>query len=432
MAVLVLGAAGLAGCGGDGSAGGGGNGGRDEPTTIAVPADQPTIQQAVDAAQPGDTVLVSPGTYREAVTIDTEDLTLRGTDRNGVVLDGKTLDASGITVIAPGVTVANLTVRNFVQNGVLVTGFAKDGVGIGRGSDGYETLDPDAFPPLEGFAVRYVTASNNGLYGIYAFDSHDGVIEDNYASGHPDSGVYVGQCEKCDIVVRDNVLERNAVGYEQANASDSVVVVSNRLVGNRVGLTVLSDYQEAFVPNRSTTVRGNLISDNNQADTPNQPEGGYGIGVGVSGAIDTVLSANRVEGNKTAGIAISSSQDLPPDGTQVVDNDLSGNGADVWYAASDLAPGTGTCLSGNTLRTTRPRGIAADWTCPDGGPEVAGTALRIATAPEGIPFTQVVAGPDQPQMPDSDVALEPGSPDVDLDAITVPAADLYADRAGVR
>ena len=36
-------------------------------STIHVPADQPTIQAAINAAAKGDTVLVSPGTYVENI-----------------------------------------------------------------------------------------------------------------------------------------------------------------------------------------------------------------------------------------------------------------------------------------------------------------------------------------------------------------------------
>ena len=40
----------------------------------------------------------------------------------------------------------------------------------------------------KGLQGSYLTAYNNGDYGVYAFDAVDGVLEHSYASGSPDAG----------------------------------------------------------------------------------------------------------------------------------------------------------------------------------------------------------------------------------------------------
>jgi pectin methylesterase-like acyl-CoA thioesterase len=54
-------------------------------TSIGVPRDFSTIQAAVDAATPGATIHVGPGTYTEQLVI-TMDLDLRGTDADTTVI----------------------------------------------------------------------------------------------------------------------------------------------------------------------------------------------------------------------------------------------------------------------------------------------------------------------------------------------------------
>ncbi len=397
--------------------------------TIQVPTDAPSIQAAVDAAQPGDTVEVAPGVYHESVQVRTPDLTLLGADRNAVVLDGEGLKSNAVVVTAPRVTVANLTVRNYNLNGVLVTGFSDEEGGLARGSDGYHRLDPAEFPPLEGFAVRYVTASNNGLYGIYAFDARDGVIEHSYASGHADSGFYVGQCQDCDVVVRHNVSEYNAVGYEQANASSTVSVVRNRFASNRVGAAVMSDYQEAFVPQREGLLAGNVIVDNHAVETPAHAEGGYGIGLGLTGAQDNEVTANLISGHPTAGVLLTSAEDIPPLGNRLSGNVGSDNGVDLAYTASDRAPGEGNCLQDNEFGSTLPEGLAGSWACPEGGASAVGGSLQAESAPEGISFRDVRAPLDQPQIDDAARSAPPRAPEVTAEDTTLPPQDLHAELA---
>ncbi len=407
VAVAVVAVAGLlAGCSG-------GEGDRPSdsatraPTTIEVPRDATTISAAVDRAHPGDLVLIAPGTYRESVTVEVEGITVRGRDRNEVVLDGGGELENGVMVLVDGVSVENLTVRNFRSNGVLFTG----DYGKGR--------------TLRGYRVSYLTAHANGLYGIYAFNAVDGLIEHTATSGHPDAGLYVGQCFPCNVVLRDNLAESNAVGFQATNAGGDLYVVSSTFRANRVGIEPNSSNRERLAPQRGSVVAGNAIVDNTNPNTPKATEA-FGYGVAIGGGRNNQVVANRISGNLAAGVAIAEQEHFPPEGNRIQRNILSGNGVDLVYVSSDGAR-LDNCFTGNTFDTSSPPSIEAVLGCV---PEAQGGrgAPAVVPAPPGVLPSDVAPLPAQPSMPDP-VDRRPTRftrpPTVQVDRLTVPPAGSF-------
>ncbi|TGB18998.1 DUF1565 domain-containing protein [Streptomyces palmae] len=390
---------------------------------VRVPQDFRTVQQAVDVARAGDTVLISPGVYRESVQVTKDRVVLRGTDRNAVVFDGGVRLVNGITVTGAGSVVENLTVHGYLANGVLFTGVTDKRLQQrGAGGSAYDPLDTARFPAVRGFRATRVTAYDNGLYGIYAFDARNGVIEDSYASGHPDSGIYVGQCKPCETVVRGNTVERNAVGIELTNASEGLSVLGNRIARNRVGVTVNSNDLEALAPQHDALIAGNVVVDNNAADTPQQADGGFGIGIGIGGGTENRVLRNLIRGNRAAGVVVTDPAGHPASGNRVEGNRATGNGTDLVLASVD----PGNCFSDNGPATQSPDGLEARAGCGSRGRRAlpAGRTTPVE-APPGVPFSQVPAPPDQPSMPDPKAPGRPATDlpgSVDADAYPLPKA----------
>jgi parallel beta-helix repeat protein len=83
--------------------------------TIHVPADFPTIQSAIDNANPGATILVASGTYVEHLIID-RNLLLIGEDRDTTIIDGNGADTV-ISIAVDDVTIESFTItKSGLQN----------------------------------------------------------------------------------------------------------------------------------------------------------------------------------------------------------------------------------------------------------------------------------------------------------------------------
>ncbi len=412
--------------------------------TITVPGDYSTIQAAVDAAAPGDLILVEPGTYNEAVNVTTDGLTIRGLDRNEVILDGKLELDNGIRILgAKGVVVENMTAMNYTRNGFFWTG-------------------------VDGFRGSYLTTYRTGDYGVYVFDSMNGDLEHIYAAGSPDAGVYIGECFPCNSVLDDAVSEYNGLGYSGTNSGGNLLIVNSTFRFNRAGVVPNSGSYELCYPERQTTIVGNTVYSNNQATTPAIDVALLAMGNGIlsAGGVLNDIERNLVYDHDKSGIGLvpfleedpNDSIPLPEDWpttcedskakppvdpgagilwdsmqNRVIGNVLSDNrAADIIVASAGTDVSTlGNCFTENTYTSTAPNNLetlapcdatgSGDW--KDGEYNV---ALWLGeTHPPSVDWKIAEMPALQPQVNMPDAATAPvrpatGPKTVDLDAIVVP------------
>src|SRR6266487_1609468 len=296
-----------------------------------------TIQAAVNAAVPGDLVSIGPsnnpdGTYHESVRVKTSGITIRGRDRNTVILDGQYKLDDGFEVLADNVVIENMTARHFEGNGFYWTG-------------------------VTGYRGSYLTAYNNGDYGIYAYSSTNGQFDHSLAAGHPDSGFYIGACHPCNALITNVISEDNALGFSGTNAGGNLVISNSIWRNNMSGIDPNTLDSEPDPPQDGDTIINTLVENNNNFDAPAKvleyPAIGNGIVLG--GGNNNTVEGNRISGHKYYGILVISNIDKnfwQPSGNSVKNNVITNSGvADL--ALASLSAGN-NCFSDNKVARTVP------------------------------------------------------------------------------
>jgi nitrous oxidase accessory protein NosD len=240
---------------------------RTEPTTITVPDDYLTIQEAINAASSGDTIFVKNGTYNENL-ITYKTLSLIGEDRNTTIIDGNR-NGSCIYIGAENVKVEGFTIKNSGLNfdwynpGIFVSTYGANITNniIRENAPGIVlSLANNSF-------VGHNIFVNNSWWAIQVFWSANVVMTSNFIEDTcrwdcSECGVYAIQVSPSSYnnTISHNIIRNSLGAVSVVENSTFNKIISNRIsnvsYGILAGIPALN-----WISEGNNTVKGNIVSD---------------------------------------------------------------------------------------------------------------------------------------------------------------------------
>jgi len=329
-----------------------------------------SIQAAVDAASPGDTIVVQPGKYHEAgrpcpfktsetcaVSITKNDISLVGLSGSSpVVLSNPTGLYIGIGVGKYYPCTSKYEIDGNRIVGFNVTGFKDTGIELSCAKN---------------WEWAYDSVSNSKIYAFYPVFSSSGRMDNNVATDATDTGFYVGISDH--IRVDHNVAYNNVSGYEFENTIDSLMD-HNTAYNNTGGILEFIIPGDPMERSYNNVISDNIVTENNNS---NKCTGGVvctvppGTGLLDIGGTNNQTINNMVTNNRTYGIALTdvctafnltTSQckalkyDPLPEKTRTIGNTALNNGLDLGWIPQY---GKGNCWAKNRASTKMPSKLPA-------------------------------------------------------------------------
>ena len=294
-----------------------------------VPQEYPTIQAAIEAAQPGDDIIVEKGIYKELITID-KSVNLIG--RNWPVIDGGKQDGNKNTI-----SIFYLGDRAGKVEGFIITGG-------GTGNLGHGINIWDSAPEIY---HNRITGNKHGMgihgspaltrktkvHGNLIYGNMVGVGNGKDSNAHiynnriyNNSVVGVGARGKALPRIEHNLIYNNRIGIGAREVA-SPSIKGNRIYNNVDGVVIgpLSTikaikFKDILIENNliahnshqginitsfnksNVIISNNTIADNNSAERRIRA-GGVVLGYPQPGAFSVMLQNNIISGNGTAGVA---------------------------------------------------------------------------------------------------------------------------------
>jgi parallel beta-helix repeat protein len=239
-----------------------------------------SIQDIINIAGDGDTILVLSGIYNEHVIID-KSLTIIGENRSNTVIDGGNAE-SVVKISASNVTIKELTIRH-----------GDVGITIGANIEGATLLESNiclnTYWGIYGDRCgKAVIANNNisinGWDGIFLYASEPSVLEGNLLFSNGREGVFLRYTSN--NTLKGNLIASDGVGVYIFSDDDPLrpsalakgnIIENNRILNNLCGIKIAHEASDSRQAN-------NAIHDNSIAYN--------GLGLNISGS-----NGNRIYHN---------------------------------------------------------------------------------------------------------------------------------------
>jgi len=283
---------------------------------VGASAEFPTVEAALRAARPGDTVRLQPGVYREWGLVVEVPIVLEG---NGAAV----LDAEGggeiLRVRASGVTIRGLVLRrsgvSFLRDNAAIRLDSVQDCRIER-----NRLEENFFGIYLARSARCTVQENNILgkaereasagNGIHLWYCRDILVRGNTIAGHRD-GIYFEFVQRS--TVEENRSERNLRYGLHFMFSDSCLYRRNRFRENRAGVAVMYSRfitmeENRFEDNWGSSVFGLLLKDIYRSRIRRNVFVHNTVGMYVEGSDHNVVDSNRFERNGWALRLMASAQ----------------------------------------------------------------------------------------------------------------------------